>query len=285
MTAPLPVWLAAARYRAVQERPYLAAALWAVTFVPRPGMGSMAIDRWGRLYYDPAVGTMWSVEEVATILVHEVHHLLRAHHERVGQYPPAVANAAADFEVNDDLAREGARFPTRVVVDGEEIPIQPLLPEGRGLPPNRTAEEYAELLLASPASLPFPPRGGVAGAREDRAADPAGGSAADSESAADSAGSRAGERADAAASAAADTPLAAPADATASAARSGSTAAGGAPAAGGGQLPPDTPASSRGQSGSGDPALPPVPTAGGGGSAVTGRRAPWEDPEPGEPGA
>ncbi|MCS7295023.1 MAG: VWA-like domain-containing protein, partial [Dehalococcoidia bacterium] len=47
----------------------------------------------------------------------------------------------------------------------------------------------------------------------------------------------------------------------------------------------DTPASSRGQSGSGDPALPPVPTAGGGGSAVTGRRAPWEDPEPGEPGA
>lgn len=36
-----------------KERPYLASAAWALRPVPKPGLRSMAVDMYWRLYYDP----------------------------------------------------------------------------------------------------------------------------------------------------------------------------------------------------------------------------------------
>ena len=83
--------LAAATLRLHWERPYLAAALWAVQRVARPGLGTLATDARWRLYYDPATVASWSVEETAGVVYHELAHLVRDHAGRGGAAVVAVA--------------------------------------------------------------------------------------------------------------------------------------------------------------------------------------------------
>ncbi len=130
-----PLELQAARLKLAQARPYLAAALWALQPVARPGLGSMAVDRWWRVYFDPAAVQGWSVDEAAGVLYHEICHLLRDHPARFEALDPALANIATDAEINDDLVAEHIRLPG-----------QPVTPQVLGLEPYRLAEEYYEAL-------------------------------------------------------------------------------------------------------------------------------------------
>ncbi len=133
----MPEKLQAARLKLVKERPYLAAALWAAVPVARPGLKTLTVDRWWRLYYDPAVGD-WPVDNLAGILYHTMCHLLRSHPERLEGCEGIVANLAADAEINDDLREEKVPLPPGAVYP--EM-FDPPLPAGK------LAEEYyAELL-------------------------------------------------------------------------------------------------------------------------------------------
>lgn len=127
----LPLELQAARIRLTKERPYLASAAWALQPVPKPGLGSMAVDMYWRLYYDPAVLSLWSVEVTGGALYHEICHLLRNHSARMRYFNPRLSNIAADAEINDDLIREGVKLPT-----------EPVTPEWIGQADNLLAEEY-----------------------------------------------------------------------------------------------------------------------------------------------
>ena len=104
--------LAAATLRLGWERPYLAAALWAVRRVARPGLGTLATDARWRLYYDPAAVASWTVEETAGVVYHELANLVRDHAGRApAAAPPWLWNLAADAEINDDLLEEGIVLP------------------------------------------------------------------------------------------------------------------------------------------------------------------------------
>lgn len=133
MRLPLP--LQKARYKLAKERPYLSSALWAIVPIEKPGLGTMAVDQWWRLYYDPTVITEWSMEELAGVLYHEILHLLRDHPTRMKAFPPQAGNLAADAEINDDLREE--RVP---------LPGSPIYPETLGMDPGKLAEEYAAAL-------------------------------------------------------------------------------------------------------------------------------------------
>jgi len=141
----LPEPLQAARLQLAAQRPYLAAALWALVPVERPGLGTLAADRWWRLYFDPAVCSAWTVEQLAGALYHKVCHLLRAHPERAEAIPAEAAawNLAADAEINDDLYREGV-----------SLPGQPVTPATLGQPEKLLAEEYYFALLRAQQSAP-----------------------------------------------------------------------------------------------------------------------------------
>ena len=127
----LPLELQAARIRLAKERPYLASAAWALQPVPKPGIRTVAVDMFWRLYYDPDVLSQWSVEIMEGALYHEICHLLRNHSERMRCFNPRFSNIAADAEINDDLIREGVKLPT-----------QPVTPKSIGQPENLLAEEY-----------------------------------------------------------------------------------------------------------------------------------------------
>lgn len=145
---------AAVRLRAVKERDYFAMALFALHAVPRPGLGTMAVDKFGRVYWDPEIigdGKRWTVEQAAWVLIHEVGHWIRKHHERAEPLLKSaecvlcehgLINWCEDAELNDDLVREGAKLPDDPVTPKSMIE-QGLMPQGT--PDHLLFEQYYEL--------------------------------------------------------------------------------------------------------------------------------------------
>jgi len=141
--------LQAARVRAAHQRSYFAPALFNLVPVETTLVGSMAVDSQWRLYYNEAWLAAHSVEQNASLLVHEVSHLLRDHEGRkkaAGIRDHRRWNTAGDCEINDDLQAEGL-----------PLPGDPPLPARYGLPNGERAETYYH-------QLPAPPRADDQGA-------------------------------------------------------------------------------------------------------------------------
>lgn len=136
----LPEKLQAARIKLGTQRPYLGSVLYAVQPVKTDGLGTFAVDKYFRLYFDPVLS--WNVEECAVALEHECYHLLANHADRADTIAadPEKWNIAADCEINDDMIQAGRIFPKGYGVT----------PGKFGLPDNQLAEEYY-------GTLPTPP--------------------------------------------------------------------------------------------------------------------------------
>jgi predicted metal-dependent peptidase len=133
--------LQAARVRAAHQRSYFAPALFSLVPVETDLIGSMAVDSHWRLYYNDAWVATHTVEENASLLIHEVSHLLRDHEERkkaAGISDHRRWNTAGDCEINDDLLAEGL-----------PLPGDPPLPVKYGLQSGNNAESYYKQLPAS----------------------------------------------------------------------------------------------------------------------------------------
>ena len=134
--------LQAARIRAAYQRSYFAPALFNLIPIATDLVGSMAVDSHWRLYYNENWVAAHTVEENASLLIHEVSHLLRDHESR---RKAAAArdhrrwNTAGDCEINDDLQTEGL-----------PLPGDPPLPATFGLPTGQTAEIYYDGLRPRP---------------------------------------------------------------------------------------------------------------------------------------
>jgi predicted metal-dependent peptidase len=134
--------LQAARVRAAHQRSYFAPALFSLVPVATDLIGSMAVDSHWRLYYNETWVATHSVEENASLLIHEVSHLLRDHEERkkaLGISDHRRWNTAGDCEINDDLLAEGL-----------PLPGDPPLPAKYGLQSGNSAESYYNQLPAPP---------------------------------------------------------------------------------------------------------------------------------------
>jgi predicted metal-dependent peptidase len=136
----------AARVRAAHQRSYFAPALFNLVPVETDLIGSMAVDVYWRLYYNPGWLSSHSVEENASLLIHEVSHLLRDHDARrkaAGHNDHRRWNTAADCEINDDLHAEGL-----------PLPGDPPLPEKFGFESGKSAEIYYNQLASSLRHMP-----------------------------------------------------------------------------------------------------------------------------------
>jgi len=106
--------------------PYLSPYVYALTPVERPGLGTMAVDKYGRMYYDPAWCETLTLEEGGYVVVHEAWHLILRHCHRarsiIGDNPTPIEsrnlNIAMDIVVWEmmeaiaDMApKGGVTFP------------------------------------------------------------------------------------------------------------------------------------------------------------------------------
>ncbi|GII77466.1 hypothetical protein Sru01_24480 [Sphaerisporangium rufum] len=133
--------LLTARLYAARARPYLATALFALHPVESRSVPTMAVDRHWRCYVSPAFVAGTPVEELASVWVHEVSHLLRDHHGRsdriarrrglTGPGDRLRMNIAADLEINDDTYGDGLAWPEGAVQ-----------PKTLGLPEGELMEDY-----------------------------------------------------------------------------------------------------------------------------------------------
>ena len=129
--------LLAARLRAAQDRPYFATALFSLTVVVDERVPTMGVDRHWRVYVSPSFVDDTPIEQLASVWIHEIGHLLRDHHGRAERLPIDVrrdhhrVNAAQDCEINDDL-----------IADGLPLPPGRLEPSTFGQPPGKMFEEY-----------------------------------------------------------------------------------------------------------------------------------------------
>lgn len=133
----IPLELSAARLMAAKKRPYLSPAIFALTPIERKGLKTLACDTKWRLYYCPSVFKIWTIEELASIILHEVSHLLREHFDRCKEAnaESKLWNIAADIEINDSLVAEGIIIPSELLRSFQF-----------NLPVGKLAEEYYKLL-------------------------------------------------------------------------------------------------------------------------------------------
>lgn len=116
LTADERRMLAAARLVAVESAPYLAHALFSVRPLAAVGLATFAVDRFWRLYVDPATLAEWGPQVAGAVLLHEACHLIRDHAGRADSLPGPVDhdrwNLATDAAINDDLIRAGLPSPS-----------------------------------------------------------------------------------------------------------------------------------------------------------------------------
>jgi len=126
--------LQAARVRAAHQRSYFAPALFSLIPVETDLISTMAVDAYWRLYYNRSWLATHTVEQNASLLIHEVSHLVRDHEARrkaAGATDHRRWNTAGDCEINDDLHAEGL-----------PLPGDPPLPHKYGLASGDNAERY-----------------------------------------------------------------------------------------------------------------------------------------------
>ena len=92
-------------------QPYIARAFFRLTPVAAPGLKTMAVDKYWRVYIDFDYFIPKGIVYAAGFLAHEPWHLLRDHEGRMTQMPKTpddfdrhlASNIAGDLELNDDI--------------------------------------------------------------------------------------------------------------------------------------------------------------------------------------
>lgn len=144
--------ISAARARVAHYFPYYSQLLFSFVLVPKTnlggfgGLGSIAVDKECRLYFDPEKIEKYTVEEVAGDLIHEMGHILRFHFDRRGNYERTLFNYAGDFAINCGL-RDDLQTYGKDKVKPYSLATDYPFPGHMGFPDNLSAERYAELIL------------------------------------------------------------------------------------------------------------------------------------------
>jgi predicted metal-dependent peptidase len=150
--------ITAFRIMAFKFFPYLSSYVYALQPVERRGMGTMAIDKYGRLYYDPEFCEKQTMEGGAYVVIHEAMHLILRHCHRIervlGPNPPPQdmydMNIAADLVVWQAMEGVAKHMPEGGVNLPEALKKYP------DVRPNMTMEEYFSIIKKQRQEQPPP---------------------------------------------------------------------------------------------------------------------------------
>lgn len=121
-------------------QPYISYALFDLIPVNSPGLGTMGVDKYCRIYIDFDWAMAKGIEYSAKVLNHEPWHILRRHAQRfevLDARPDGKAHKHFDWNIAGDLTINGD-IPDLVPEDG----CHPGKREFEAYPHNRTTEEY-----------------------------------------------------------------------------------------------------------------------------------------------
>lgn len=139
-----PYSIAEARVKCHLKLPYFTTAVAALYPIEVEGLGTFAVDEWGRMYYDKSVLSKWSLDACAGVILHEAAHVFLRHSDRrkallgedIEPWEAKLSNIAADLSINGWLRDSGVTLPE----DG-------CFPKEMGLKEGLTYEAYYHLVL------------------------------------------------------------------------------------------------------------------------------------------
>jgi len=118
-----------------EQWPFLSLAIASTTLIHKPGYGTLGVDRYWRLYYDPP--EEWTTVQLGGVIAHEIAgHLMREHAQRAAaagvstNVDAKLWNWATDAKINAWL--KGCGIP---------LPASGIYPETLGFPPALLTEE------------------------------------------------------------------------------------------------------------------------------------------------
>lgn len=134
--------LALVRFKAAVAYPYFSTIIFGL--IPHEvekdhAVKTFSVDAHMRLYYNPEMFDTCSQDELVGILIHEINHVLRGHHDRGKLLNAELFNIAGDLEINDDIIDEkncGVTLPEWVIT-----------PKKYNLPNDQVAEWYYHKLI------------------------------------------------------------------------------------------------------------------------------------------
>jgi len=152
----IPSKLLRARLTACKVWPFSRDAILSMAGIPVKGLGTMAVDKYWRLYFDPQFVEATEDKELAAVILHELLHLLYSHHKRgtriMGTHPSPrdreLMNLAADAQINHLLREEidNGRRKRNLSYYDMRLGDDWIFPETIDVTPNTTMEEtYREL--------------------------------------------------------------------------------------------------------------------------------------------
>ena len=151
MSKENPYTITDARYYANKLMGYLARALFVIEPIPRPGLGTFAVDKHWRMYFDPELLGEWTLKELAGVVLHECFHLVLDHANRREMFIPNATsedcmrwNIAADLAINSVLLNDQIELPKDGIFPGKG--------QYADLPVGLSTEEYYKRLPSNPPS-------------------------------------------------------------------------------------------------------------------------------------
>jgi len=99
------------RFKAGTERPYYSSILFTLIPIENEKVSTLGVDKWWRLNYNPKMLAEVTIEEAVGLLIHEINHLIRDHHDRQGDRDHTIWNIAGDLSINPDILKDGLALP------------------------------------------------------------------------------------------------------------------------------------------------------------------------------
>jgi predicted metal-dependent peptidase len=143
----VPIELSEARLAACRVWPEASHVIMSMVPVESPGLaqraaGSICVDQYWRLYYDPVAFLARSVAQRISVILHEVAHLLGRHHVRAKRYvAPDDRQAWFDWNCACDMA-----VWSHVAASGMPVAETAVTAEKAGFPENLSVEQYYRLI-------------------------------------------------------------------------------------------------------------------------------------------
>lgn len=141
----IPEKLKHARYHVIAKYGFLGTLVWNMQFVETKELPTLAIDKWGRIYYNPDFVESLSPKEAIGTFLHEIWHLMLQHFSRanrINNLVPQVWNLAGDCCINRNIIRDG--FEMRNCITSQVLK----------LPDNLLEEAYYKLLMENAKEMP-----------------------------------------------------------------------------------------------------------------------------------
>lgn len=119
-----------ARVQLTNTHPFFARLTMSLKFIEKPEVGTMGVNKYGVLYYNPAFVDKLSQEQLKGVLAHEVMHCALEHFNSKQKPRAGIANVVEDLVINDMLRRNSLKLPNQALMPDYNHSFEVRLPDG-----------------------------------------------------------------------------------------------------------------------------------------------------------